>query len=248
MQKMPFRSESNHSSSTPAAVNVVTHHWVSDRRKMNANLMSSPGVQMRTQQVSRSKAGETDKVRFRLPAVIDDCHALSVSRISRERFFDGQLVPLDVTPDHNRVPSGYATGRDRRRENPVSTLCFGDEQKTRSLLVEPMNDSCAIGCCTGRELASAAHQRVDECSRPVTRRGMNHHSRRLVYDEQVFILVNDRDRYRFAGDLTSSDSRLVDDDHVACHWTIAGFFAAAVDRDISIRDQCCSLSSRKLGA
>src|SRR6187551_1322940 len=93
MQKMPFRSESNDPPPASAAVCIVTHHWMPDRREMNANLMSPPGVQMRTQQVSRSKAGKTNKVRLRLPAVIDDCHALSVSRISRERFFDRDTVP-----------------------------------------------------------------------------------------------------------------------------------------------------------
>ena len=103
MQKMPFRCEPGDSSSTSAAVYIVTHDWMSDRRQMNANLMSPPGVQLRTQQVSRSKAGQTDKVRLRLPAVIDDCHALSVSRISRERFFDRESVPLDMTPDHHCV-------------------------------------------------------------------------------------------------------------------------------------------------
>ena len=57
MQKMPFRCESRDSSTTSAAVYIVTHHWITDRRKMNSNLVGSPRVQMRTQQVSRSEAG-----------------------------------------------------------------------------------------------------------------------------------------------------------------------------------------------
>ena len=129
MQKMPFRCEANSSPSTSAAVDIVTHHWVSDRREMNADLMGSSRVQMRTQQVSRSKTSEAEEVRSRLSAVIDDCHALSVSRISCEGFFDRESVAVEVSPDHHRVTPCHPSRSDCGAQNPVSALGPRDDQK-----------------------------------------------------------------------------------------------------------------------
>src|SRR6185503_13190748 len=112
---------------------------------MNSNLMGSPRVQMRTQQVSRSKAGKTNEVRLCLPAVIDDCHALSVSRVSRERFFDSEQIPVEVPPDHHRIPPSDAPRCDCRAQNAVSSFGLCDNEKTGSLLVEPMNYSRPLG-------------------------------------------------------------------------------------------------------
>ena len=98
-----------------------------DRRQVNANLVGSPGVQMRTQQVSRSKAGDPDKIRLRLPAGTDDCHTLSVSRISRDRFIDREIVTVEVAPDHDGIASRDSPGGDRRAQNAVRFLRLGHE-------------------------------------------------------------------------------------------------------------------------
>src|SRR4029079_2572419 len=97
---------------------------------MNSNLMGPPRVQMRTQQVSRSQAGKTNEVRLCLPAVIDDCHALSVSRISRERFFDSEKVIIKMPPDHHCVTSSYTSRSDRRAQNAMRSLGLCDDQKS----------------------------------------------------------------------------------------------------------------------
>ena len=104
MQKMPLGSEPRDPSSSSAAVRVITHHGMTYGRKMNANLVGPSRVQMRTQQVSRSEAGEADKVRSRLPSTTDDCHPLSVSRVASKRFFDGKSIGGKVPPDHDRIP------------------------------------------------------------------------------------------------------------------------------------------------
>src|SRR5215217_2238010 len=122
---------------------------------MNSNLMGSPRVQMRTQQVSRSKAGKTHEVRLCLPAVIDDCHALSVSRISRERLFDGEEVIIEMPPDHYCVASFHPPRSDCRAQNSVGSLRLRDDQKSRSFLVQPVNYSRPVGRCSGRKFSTA---------------------------------------------------------------------------------------------
>ena len=57
VQKMPLRGKTHDAPSSSAAVDIVPHDRVPDRRKMNTNLMGPSRVQMRTQQVSRSEAG-----------------------------------------------------------------------------------------------------------------------------------------------------------------------------------------------
>src|SRR5215210_5965664 len=107
MQKMPTGWKPGDSPSSTAAVSVVTNNRVSDRREMNANLMGPPCVQMSAQQVSRTKAGQPDKVRLRLPSGTDDCHTLSVSRVAGDGLVHRKRVTREVTPDHHRVPPPY---------------------------------------------------------------------------------------------------------------------------------------------
>ena len=50
-----------------------------------------------------------------------------------------------------------------------------------------------------RKVIDGAEYRVHERARRVTRRWVNHHTARLVDDEQVGVLVNDGEWYRFGG-------------------------------------------------
>ncbi len=113
MQKMPTGRKPCDPSSSTAAIRVVTKYRVSDRGEMNANLMGPSGVQMSAQQVSRTKAGEPDKIRLRLPSGTDDCHTLSVSRVTGDRTVHGECVPGEVSPYHDRIASMDPPGRQR---------------------------------------------------------------------------------------------------------------------------------------
>src|SRR5688572_18342088 len=162
VQKMPPGCEPRDSSPPSPAVDVVTHDGMSDRREMNANLMGSARVQMRPQQVSWCKAGEPVKIRLRLPSATDDCHPLSVSRVAREGLVDNEIVRVEVSPDHHRVAPRYAARGDGGAENPVRALGLRDEQETRRLLVEPVDDASTLGRRAGGELAAASHQCVHQ--------------------------------------------------------------------------------------
>jgi len=211
---------------------------------VNTNLMGTPGMQMRTQQVSRSEAGETDKVSLRLPAVTDDCHALSVSRITREGLFDRESVTVDMSPDHHCIPANDATGCYCRAQYPVSPFRPRHDDESGSFLVQPVHDARTLRRRTWRELASPAKERVDESARPVAWCRMNDHTCGLVDDEQCLVLVYDAQRYRFAAYLSGCYGRLVDYDNIAANRPIAGFFAFTVDGNVAVRDQCSRLISR----
>src|SRR5688572_29745207 len=156
MQKMPTGRKPGDSPSSTSAVGVVTDHRVSDRREMNANLMGPPCVQMSAQQVSRTKAGEPDKIRLRLPSATDDCHTLSVSRVAGDGTVDGECVAGQMPPDHHRIPAVHPPRSESSGQNPVRPLGLRDNEKTRCFLVQAMNDAGPVRGRAGGKVGAPA--------------------------------------------------------------------------------------------
>ena len=59
VQKVSPRRERDQPPSAPATVRVVAGDRMADRREVHANLMRSPGVQVRAQEISGVEPGET---------------------------------------------------------------------------------------------------------------------------------------------------------------------------------------------
>ena len=77
---------------------------------------------------------------------------------------------------------------------------------------------------------------------------MNDHTRRLVNDEEVFVLVGDSEWNVFADNLTRHLLRRLDHYDVAGERAIARFFSPAVYRDVSICNEGRRLITRQVGA
>ena len=102
---------------TASAVHVIPHHRMSHRREMYADLMRAPGVQVRAQQVDRLEPRQSHEIRLRRSSGSDDCHALSVSRIARDRLVDGERDRRRCVPTRARhIAVRCAAPRDRRAE------------------------------------------------------------------------------------------------------------------------------------
>ena len=104
MQEMSPRRERNQPPAAASAVGVVADDRMADRREMHADLMRAPGVQVRPQQVHGIEAREPHEVRSCRPSGTDDRHALSVSRVARDRLVDRDPVAVEVSPAQRRVP------------------------------------------------------------------------------------------------------------------------------------------------
>src|SRR5687767_13173235 len=204
---------------------------------MNANLMGPPRVQMRTQQVSRCEAGEPEKIRLRLPAGIDDCHPLSVSRVARDRLVDDESIRVEVPPYHHRVPAFHATRRNRGAQDSMRPLGFRDKQQSRSFLIQPVYDSRSVRSGSGGEIATAPHQSVHQGTCPVPRCRVHNHACRLVYDQYLLVLESDFDRYRFTRDGSLGDDRLIHYHPVACDGPIRGLLTLRVHGHVAVRDE-----------
>ena len=111
-----------------------------------------------------------------------------------------------------------------------------------------MDHSSPFRLAFSRERSSPPQQSIDERSAPVAGCGVHYHAGRLVDYEQRLILVYDADRNVLASDGPLFDSWDVDPDDLADLGTVARFLAPPVNQNVPLRDQCCRLGARKLGA
>src|SRR5215831_6287150 len=95
---MTARPEPHELAATAPAVRIVPNDRMADRGEMYSDLVCAPGKQVRPQQVPGVEAREPREVRPRRPSATDDCHALSVSRISSDRPIDRDPLVSQVSP------------------------------------------------------------------------------------------------------------------------------------------------------
>ena len=129
VEEVPLGRKSGHTTSSASAIRVIAHDRMADRREMNADLVSPSGMEMGTKKIPRIEPSKAYEVGLGRPTLIDDCHALPVSRITSYRLVDSQLIRGQMTPRHNRVPPGNPPCRDRRAQKPVGPICFRDDEE-----------------------------------------------------------------------------------------------------------------------
>src|SRR3954469_24508678 len=110
VQEMPLGRKSGHTTSSAPAIHVVAHDRMADRREMNADLVSPSGMEMGTKKVPRIEPSKAYDVGPGRPTLIDDCHALPVSRVAGYRLVDGQGVLGEMAPGHHGVAAGNPPG------------------------------------------------------------------------------------------------------------------------------------------
>ena len=98
MQKVPARRKSDQLASPSTAVGVVADDRMSDRRQVHPDLMCASRMEMRPQQVDGIEARKPSQICPSRPTSIDDCHACSVSWISRYGPVDREAILSQVSP------------------------------------------------------------------------------------------------------------------------------------------------------
>ncbi len=196
MQEVPFRRQAREPAAAAAAVHVIANHRMTDRREMDADLMRSPRVQVRAQEVTTAKSRKPKKICPRCLSRIDDRHTLSVSRMSRDGLIHGQRVGIEVAPSHGRILTRDPARGNRSAQAPVSDIVLGHDEETGRLLIEPVDYAGSVRAASLRQVTTAAHQSVDECPRPIAGRRMDHHPRGLVHHEKIIVLMHDGHGHR----------------------------------------------------
>ena len=116
-----------------------------------------------------------------------------------DRLVDHALGPVRSPPHEGQVAalqrSGAAMVGELGRQRPMGAVVLRHHHQTRGVLVEPMDDSgAAHPAYAGQGCAAMRHQGIDQRAAPVASSGMDHEAARLVDDDDVGVLVNDRER------------------------------------------------------
>ena len=92
VQEVPLGRKSGHTTSSAPSIHVIAHDRMADRREMNADLVSPSGMEMGTKKIPRIEPSKAYEVGLGRPTLIDDCHALPVSRIAGNWLVDREGV------------------------------------------------------------------------------------------------------------------------------------------------------------
>src|SRR4051812_21319283 len=142
---MSFGRKSGHTTSSAPSIHVIAHDRMADRREMNADLVSPSGMEMGTKKVPRIEPSKAYDVGLGRPTLIDDCHALPVSRITGYRLVDRKGVRGEVAPGHHRVASDHPTGGNGAAQKTRAPIVFGAHQQAGRLFVQPVPHSGSFG-------------------------------------------------------------------------------------------------------
>ena len=197
MQELSPRWKGHESPRAAPAVRVVPHDRMTDRREVDTNLMRTTRVQVCAQQIRRVEPSEPHEVRPCSSPSTDDRHALSVSRVTRDGTIDRQAILIDVSPGENRVPADDSPSGECGTKGPMRAIGLGDEQQSRRVLVEPVDQTLASGTAAFRERTASTFERVDESASPMTGRRMHDHPGRFVHNQNVVIFKHYIELNRF---------------------------------------------------
>src|SRR2546426_769475 len=230
-QSLQFPAPDSYTRGRP--VERVADDGVADRREVDADLVGAPGQRLDFEQ---REVGEAPQ------RTIPGCglagpdasgpHAHAVDGVAADGLHN-LAARARYTPVNERdIRLVYFPLFELRRELPVSKVVLGHEHQTRSHLVQAMDDPWAQFPSRSGKAADVVQQGVDQRAGFHPGAHVHHHSGGLIYDHQIVVFVDDRERqvFRHRAQFTA---RRADADAVAGCEGLAGL----VDRPRSNRDQ-----------
>ena len=114
-----------------------------------------------------------------------------------DRLLDVVAVALGNAVDERQVFLLDAAKLELESELVMDALVLGDDQEAGRVAIEAVDDPGPILAGERREPVEVELERVDQRAAPVSPRGVRDHSRRLVDDGQMLVVVDDLDREVF---------------------------------------------------
>ncbi len=157
-------------------------------REMHAYLMRPTRLQADCAQGVCCESHQHTIIRRRSATSLHDSHSGALGGVATDRCVDsptrGQPARTDAA-----ILARDSARLEVTHETRVCGLGPGDEQQTRRVLVEPVNDAATR---QPREFGSPVQQRIEQRTARVTGPGMDDQARRLVDQQYVVVFVNDR--------------------------------------------------------
>ncbi len=134
---------------------------------------------------------------------------------------------VEAAPDEGEIfafeREGAPVVGEQQGETQVGRVGLGDDEQAGRVLVEPVDDAGPPHAADPRQARPAmADERVDQRALGVARRRMDDEARRLVDDDEMFVLVDDVERKIFADQLGMLWRRRLEGDSRAFPSRIAG--------------------------
>ncbi|CDC60272.1 unknown [Clostridium sp. CAG:448] len=127
-----------------------------------------------------------------------------------------------------------------RGKGGVCRIVFGNNQQPAGVLVNPVYDSRANHPTdTGQMPAAMPEQCVDQRPVRISGRGMHHHPRRLIDDNDVIILINDIQRNFLRLCVCRNRLGFIDLDHIPGAQPVIFRRTRTVDRNLPVFNQLC---------
>src|SRR6478736_2384893 len=124
-------------------------------------------MEMRTKKVPRIEPSKAYEVGLGRPTLIDDCHALPVSRIAGYRLVDREVIRRQMTPDHHRVAPLDPSGGQGAAQESVGAVGLGDDKEPGRLLVEPVDHAGPLRLALLRQRPASTKQSIYQRPAPI---------------------------------------------------------------------------------
>lgn len=228
-----------------AAIDGITQEGVADVGEMDADLMSTPAVEVDIELAAPRKATDNAQVGHGGSPGVNDRHALTVAVIPANGRVDARRLLGEAAVHQRPVAASQGATLQLRREMAVGTLSLGDHQQTTGVAVEAVNDSGTFGAPQQRPGVAALAQPVGQSSVGVTRGRVDDEPGGLVDDGDALVLEGDAQCHRRSREgRCSRKGRLRHNDGVAGTHASTGATWSAVDGDVTSGDKIMGLVPR----
>ena len=197
-----------------AAVQRIADDRVADGAEMHADLMRAAGMNRDLRQRQHpAEMLRAHDARNRLAAA-PRARATFSCGSTGSRPIGASIRRPAITSPQTSATYSFSTSRSRncRDSSSCAVSCLATTISPDVPAIEPMDDAGPLLAADAAEIVDMMEERVHQRAAGMAGRRMHDHARRLVDDDQIAILVDDRQRQRFGLRLRLDRLRDVDRD------------------------------------
>ncbi len=175
------------------SVVVVAHQWVARFAQVDSDLVGSTGVNSDREQGAGGKTlAQLDFAQCRLGPVSSARYLRPVVAVTPDSAIDPELVRGHAVDD-TKIVFLHDALLEFGHQAAMGTVAFGDDDNASRSDVESVNDTGALHAPDAAQVVAVGQECVDQRPCWVTGRRVNDHARRLVDDDEIFVLKHDRE-------------------------------------------------------
>ena len=206
---------------------------------VDANLMGASGEKPALDQCGALVSGERSPLSHSLlaRAVKEDGAAFPVHGMSANEVLDPARVLRRAALDGGEVDLRDPAGREGVRQLAMSAVVLGDDHATAGVFVEPVDNAGAEFAADAREIGAVVEKGVDQSAVRISRSRVHDEARGLVYDDDVAVLVENREGNVLGFDRHGFGIGDGDGDGIARAKLRRGLGGPVIQGDVTVLDQ-----------